>query len=109
MTETARDILQDAIARIRRTEERLTGHERRRAVFARALAERLAAATDQSLRQSLPKTCGCCGHVYRTVEEWRALRYVGLQRGDGYALELRDCGRCLSTLAIAVDAEQEAA
>lgn len=44
-----------------------------------------------------PKRCAC-GRVHDAYA-WAALPYVGIQDGDGYALELRGCA-CGSTLAV---------
>lgn len=46
-----------------------------------------------------PKRCAC-GRVHDSYA-WAALPYVGIQEGDGYALELRNCP-CRSTLAVQV-------
>ena len=50
-----------------------------------------------------PKQCACGCAI--TEEQWEALAYVGYQRSglDHIPdLELRTCGHCMSTLAIAV-------
>lgn len=54
--------------------------------------------------ESWPKTCSC-GEVI-TEEKWEKLDYCGVQRvPPDYGLpdmELRNCGRCGSTMAVAV-------
>lgn len=53
--------------------------------------------------ETWPKKCGC-GEEF-TEEQWEQLNYVGLQKSgiDNYPdMELRNCGHCLSTLAIVV-------
>jgi len=50
-----------------------------------------------------PKTCRCCGRVFRRREEWDALEYVGIQRafGDSVLLSLANCF-CGSTISVCV-------
>jgi hypothetical protein len=52
------------------------------------------------------KQCAC-GAIY-SPETWACLHYVGDMESanDGYFLELRDCGRCSSTIAIEVSSER---
>lgn len=54
--------------------------------------------------ESWPKSCSCGAKI--TDDEWEKLKYVGIQQGvPQHAipdLELRNCSRCGSTLAIAV-------
>lgn len=53
--------------------------------------------------ETWPKACSCCGTKI-TEEAWEKLPYVGVQQGtdDIPDLELRNCDRCNSTLAIVV-------
>jgi hypothetical protein len=53
------------------------------------------------LEDQFPKVCGC-GAVY-SAEQWRQLRERGRYCDDVEALELRDCGECLSTIAVVVE------
>lgn len=50
--------------------------------------------------ETWPKTCGC-GAVW-SEEAWERLPYLGVQSGfqDYPDLELRNCGRCSSSIAI---------
>lgn len=53
--------------------------------------------------ETWPKVCGC-GESFEE-DDWERLKYVGVQKSglDGFPdLELRNCGRCSSTLALAV-------
>jgi hypothetical protein len=54
--------------------------------------------------ESWPKVCSCGYKI--SEEEWETLRYVGLQKVPAdYGipdLELRNCGNCGSTMAVAV-------
>lgn len=53
--------------------------------------------------ESWPKACSC-GHPI-SEDEWERMPYVGVQRSelaDIPDLELRNCTRCYSTLAITV-------
>lgn len=53
--------------------------------------------------ETWPKQCKCGEHF--TEEQWEKLSYIGLQRSvfDDYPdLELRNCRRCGSTMAITV-------
>jgi hypothetical protein len=54
--------------------------------------------------ESWPKHCAC-GHDI-SEEEWETLNYVGIQKvPEDYGmpdLELRNCGSCGSTIAVAV-------
>lgn len=59
---------------------------------------------EEELVESWPKTCGGCGSVY-DEDQWEALRYVGVQQSgmpDFPDLEMRNCSRCQSTMAIVV-------
>lgn len=54
--------------------------------------------------ESWPKTCSGCS-TKLTEDDWENLKYVGIQKSgfdDIPDLELRNCGRCHSTLAIVV-------
>lgn len=53
--------------------------------------------------ETWPKVCSCCA-TQITEEAWERLPYVGIQEGTDEIpdLELRNCGRCSSTLAIVV-------
>ena len=53
--------------------------------------------------ETWPKTCSCCGDPI-TEDGWERLPYVGIQQGTEEIpdLELRNCGRCQTTLAIVV-------
>lgn len=58
--------------------------------------------------ETWPKVCSC-GDSF-SEEEWERLRYVGVQKSglpDFPDLELRNCGRCMSTLAIVVSCDFE--
>jgi len=50
-----------------------------------------------------PKTCGCCGESY-SEEAWEELKYRGIQEGSYNTsdLELRNCSKCSSTMAVPV-------
>ena len=53
--------------------------------------------------ETWPKSCSCGASI--TEDAWERLPYVGVQRSglpDYPDLELRNCGRCKSTLAIVV-------
>lgn len=53
--------------------------------------------------ETWPKLCGCGERI--TEDAWERLHYVGVQKSglDNFPdLELRNCGRCRSTIAIAV-------
>jgi hypothetical protein len=57
--------------------------------------------------ETWPKQCACCNTSY-SESDWEALRYVGVQVSglDGIPdLELRNCGRCSSTMAIVVTSD----
>lgn len=57
--------------------------------------------------ESWPKTCSCCD-MDISEEAWEKLAYVGIQKSgmDHYPdFELRNCGSCHSTLAVAVPAD----
>jgi hypothetical protein len=58
---------------------------------------------DAFAEETWPKTCSCCAHVI-SEDDWERLPYVGVQEGTDNIpdLELRNCGRCSSTLAIVV-------
>lgn len=54
-------------------------------------------------QESWPKKCGCGAAI--TEEQWETMRYVGIQHSgfdDMPDLELRNCHRCSSTIAICV-------
>lgn len=52
--------------------------------------------------ETWPKTCGCSHKI--SEDDWERLPYVGIQEGTDNipSLELRNCARCSSTLAIVV-------
>lgn len=58
---------------------------------------------DEIFAERWPKPCSC--GLEFSEDEWESLEYVGVQRSgmdDVPDLELRNCGRCHSTVAIAV-------
>lgn len=58
---------------------------------------------DMLAEETWPKKCSC-GELI-SEERWETLRYVGVQRSGMETVpdvEMRNCGRCKSTLAIVV-------
>lgn len=50
------------------------------------------------------KACPCCRRAFSKAR-WETLRFVGVQPDPEEPLELRDCDRCGSTMAVVVPAE----